>query len=146
MSGKGRNGYIYLIRDQRTGLTKIGFSENPRRRLHDLTRESTLLPEPLSFEIAEAFKGTLAEEHRLHRIFESRRVRGEWFDLCFWSFFEICDNFDARDRMPGREWFRDGSSRSDPFEFTCADAHTCPCPECVKRRRPPIAYANVRYF
>jgi hypothetical protein len=121
-------GYIYLIRDLRTGLVKIGFSKDPYRRLKQLTHESTLLPEPLEFRLVDAWRATLKEEQRLHQVFQSCRVRGEWFDLCSWKSFGISDAFDCRPRVKGMEWERchDGEQ---PFE-ALENVIGCKCDEC----------------
>lgn len=69
-----RVGYVYLMRDA-SGLTKIGFSKNPK------TRESTLQSEKPSIELVCAWPGTLDDERELHRRFAPKRTRGEWFML-----------------------------------------------------------------
>jgi hypothetical protein len=121
-------GYIYLMRDDRSGFVKIGFSQDPIRRLKQITHESTLLPEPLNFRLVDAFRGTQKEEQRLHQVFAQYRVRGEWFDLCFWRYMTLVDAFDCRERMPGMQWERCGDW-SEPFECF-DDIDSCKCPEC----------------
>lgn len=103
--------YIYLIGDRKTGLTKIGLSGNPRKRLIQLAHQSTLLPEPNDFFLREAFLGTYNEEQSLHKAYACLRVRGEWFQLCFDDFFTICDAFGARERLLEfqQTWEWDGS-------------------------------------
>lgn len=122
------NGYIYLIRDRKTWLTKIGFSGNPHKRLRQLTHESTLLPEPLDFHLLDAWKGTLQEEQRLHSFFGEWRIRGEWFNLCSLKSFLISDAFDCRPRLQGMEWERchDGENPFESLENTL----NCRCDEC----------------
>lgn len=111
---KRNEGYIYLIRDLRTGYVKIGYSKNPYSRLHQLSYQSTLLPEPHEFKILDAFRGSMDEEYRLHKLFAPLRIRGEWFDLCFFGFMDICYAFDSRDRLAGIEWERCDEAVSDP--------------------------------
>jgi len=66
--------FVYLMRHQ-NGLTKIGKSNNPS------TRERTLQAEDPRLEMIFHCKSRGSIERRLHQIFESVRVRGEWFDL-----------------------------------------------------------------
>jgi hypothetical protein len=73
--------YIYLIRDIDSGLTKIGRSDSPQKRLQTLTRQPTLLPKPHNFQLLCESRMHYSLEDELHQIFSERRVRGEWFDL-----------------------------------------------------------------
>ena len=66
--------FVYMMRHQ-NGLTKIGKSNNPS------TRERTLQAEDPRLEMIFHCKAHGSTERRLHQIFESVRVRGEWFDL-----------------------------------------------------------------
>jgi hypothetical protein len=66
--------FVYLMRHT-NGLTKIGRSKNPR------TREKTLQAEDPRLEMIFHCEADGSVESRLHQIFDSVRVRGEWFDL-----------------------------------------------------------------
>jgi hypothetical protein len=66
--------FVYLMRHA-NGLTKIGRSKNPRLREKTLQAEDPRLSMIFHCE-AEGYIET-----RLHQIFDSVRVRGEWFDL-----------------------------------------------------------------
>jgi hypothetical protein len=66
--------FVYLMRHT-NGLTKIGRSKNPR------TREKTLQAEDPRLEMIFHCEADGSVESRLHQIFNSVRVRGEWFDL-----------------------------------------------------------------
>lgn len=70
-----RIGFIYLARNERNQLIKIGFSKNPK------TRESTLQSEEPEVRIIRTRSGTLKEEREIHFRFSTQRVRGEWFRL-----------------------------------------------------------------
>lgn len=72
---------IYLIKDKRTGLTKIGRSNNPIHRLRTLIKQDTLLPYPNEFELVFAWEDLATKETNLHEFFQHKRVRGEWFEL-----------------------------------------------------------------
>lgn len=68
-------GYVYLVKLDKH--YKIGISINPEERL----KEFTLLPYPLEEVCIERVKGYKNIEQELHRIFENKNVRGEWFEL-----------------------------------------------------------------
>lgn len=70
-----RGGFLYLARNERNGLTKIGWSANPTLREKTLQSEE---PE-VSF-IFVAFAPFFLEQ-RLHEQHSHQRIRGEWFDL-----------------------------------------------------------------
>lgn len=63
----------YLIKDNRTGATKIGKSNNPYKR------EKTLQSEVLSLELLYICDDNI--ESLLHKKYKDKRIRGEWFNL-----------------------------------------------------------------
>lgn len=72
--------YVYLMIDTTNNYHKIGISNNPKYREHTLqsdkpTIELLCAKEYPSRAIAEAF------ESALHRVYSSKRIRGEWFNL-----------------------------------------------------------------
>ena len=72
--------YVYLMFDEANGYYKIGISNNPEYREHTLQSEKptiTLIKakDYPTRAIAEAF------EAALHKAYESKRLRGEWFKL-----------------------------------------------------------------
>lgn len=76
MSGLG---YVYLIEADGPckGMYKIGKSNNPEKRINDLTIT------PFEIKIIHTIncKNPLGTEARLHKFFGSYRIRGEWFSL-----------------------------------------------------------------
>lgn len=66
--------FVYLMRHS-NGLIKIGFSRNPQ------SREKTLQAEDPRLEMIFSVESERSTERRLHQIFDSLRVRGEWFRL-----------------------------------------------------------------
>lgn len=64
----------YLMKDSNTGYTKIGKAINPK------FRERTLQSEKPSISLFAVCDNLIESE--LHKKFESKRIRGEWFDLC----------------------------------------------------------------
>lgn len=66
--------FVYLMK-HKNGYTKIGWSKNPQ------ARERTLQAEDPMLEMLAYWKDERSAEKRLHDIFNSLRVRGEWFNL-----------------------------------------------------------------
>lgn len=73
--------YVYLIRDNDTGLHKIGKSDNPEQRLKQLTCQPTILASDLDYKLVDAWLCLPSMEATLHDEFAESRIRGEWFDL-----------------------------------------------------------------
>jgi hypothetical protein len=67
-------GFVYLISDGED--VKIGFSNNPTRRLAQIQQT---YPKPL--ELIYQFAGTMADELALHEKFSHLRQDGEWFKM-----------------------------------------------------------------
>ncbi len=71
----GRAGYVYVVRDRRTGNHKIGYTKNPSRRLRELQRASRgRLTYVRLMEARDAF----AAEQDLHRRYSGARIRPDW--------------------------------------------------------------------
>lgn len=70
-----KKGYIYLIRNNRNGYIKIGWSKQPGKR------EKTLQSEDPDIEIIHLWRGSRSEECKLHVLYRVFRIRGEWFRL-----------------------------------------------------------------
>ncbi len=70
-----RAAYVYLMRNNRNGLYKIGYSSNPKHR------ESTLQSEEPEVELIWSTPGTEEDEKAMHAYYDQKRVRGEWFKL-----------------------------------------------------------------
>lgn len=82
-------GFVYLMRNNRTGCTKIGFSNNPSYR------EKTLQSEEPDIEMVHFFKGMQRLEKKLHIRYAEHRVRGEWFKLNAFQVDDIIAEFPA---------------------------------------------------
>ena len=72
--------FVYLMHDEANGFYKIGISNNPEYREHTLQSEKPTIVLVTAKEfpirpIAEAF------EAALHKTYEDKRLRGEWFNL-----------------------------------------------------------------
>lgn len=70
-----RDGWVYLMNTIGSNLYKIGFSTKPT------LREKTLSAEFPESKFVLIKKATQDFEFELHGLFESKRVRGEWFRL-----------------------------------------------------------------
>lgn len=66
---------VYLMRNNRNGYIKIGYSSNPSYR------ESTLQSEEPEIELIFSVKTYIDCEIKLHDLFADKRLRGEWFNL-----------------------------------------------------------------
>jgi hypothetical protein len=67
-----RRGFVYFLRGQ--AAVKIGYSENPQRRVAHLQRQS-----PESLELVGVVAGSILLEQYFHRRFRKYRLHGEWF-------------------------------------------------------------------
>lgn len=78
---------VYLMRNTRNGLVKIGHSSNP------IVREGTLQSQEPEVELLGHWPGTIDDEHELHEAYSTARVRGEWFKLTDNDVSEIKERF-----------------------------------------------------
>ena len=78
---------IYLMFNSRNGFTKIGRSKNPS------LRERTLQGQEPEITILAWWQGPISLEKDLHQKFDSKRIRGEWFDLSIKNLMAIRDIF-----------------------------------------------------
>jgi transcriptional regulator with XRE-family HTH domain len=65
---------IYFIETQ--GLVKIGYSNDPRRRFHNLS-----IGCPTKCTLIGVIDGCMTDEKDIHEKFKENRVRGEWFEF-----------------------------------------------------------------
>lgn len=78
----GKN-HVYIILNPRTNLFKIGRSKNP------LKREKTLQSEEPDIILLKAWEADAPFETYLHKKFQNKRHRGEWFKLSLRDLLEI---------------------------------------------------------
>ena len=67
--------FVYIMIDHNTKYYKIGKSDNP------LKREKTLQSEKPTIELVYKFECEYGQEKELHNKYNSKRIRGEWFNL-----------------------------------------------------------------
>lgn len=71
--------YVYLLQDVSvTGYCKIGYTNNPARRLYEFDTKL-----PMKIVVIHIIKCSNMErlEKALHMYFREKRINGEWFDL-----------------------------------------------------------------
>ena len=71
-------GYVYILKEPKSGLYKIGRSKNPFKRLSSL---NTAAPYKLTLEHLIECDDYIKEEQFLHSILKNNKVRAEWFRL-----------------------------------------------------------------
>lgn len=69
-----KGSYVYLMQDKITNLLKIGYSENPHRRLYEINHGGAS-----EVILLEYFIGSKANELIIHSKFKNVRVKREWF-------------------------------------------------------------------
>jgi len=79
--------YVYLMKDISNGFYKIGISTNPEYRERTLQSEKPTIEKICAKEFPNRTIAS-AIESALHKSYESKRIRGEWFNL---------DEFDVMD-------------------------------------------------
>lgn len=84
------SGFVYLLYDETSGLTKIGKTRLLRARCEELTRKRH---QEIIFLFAFNMKNSDFShdkvERYLHCYYDSERVTGEWFNLSIKNIFEI---------------------------------------------------------
>lgn len=85
-----RKTFIYVMRNERNGLVKIGRSLTP------FSREATLQSEEPEITMLFHFSATEDVETQLHERFEAYRVRGEWFRLTNEQISSLCKEYQCK--------------------------------------------------
>ena len=75
----------YIIKDDNSGLYKIGYSNNPRHR------EKTLQAETPNIKMIKIWNKNI--ESKLHKEYSKYRIRGEWFKLTKLQVHYICNHY-----------------------------------------------------
>lgn len=75
--------YVYLMVNDETSFVKIGFSKNPRHR------EKTLQSQEPAVHLIGCWEASMQREKDLHRKYQTKRERGEWFWLNFEELLEL---------------------------------------------------------
>ncbi len=74
-----RAGFVYLIEDETRGHVKIGISQDPGRRLRDLSAAHSV---PLRLVRSVKVEHPRSVEREMHGRFTHLRLNGEWFQRC----------------------------------------------------------------
>lgn len=90
MFGRGFFKMIYLIACEKTNTCKIGYTNNPDKRLSALQTGN-----PYSLELMAVIEGTSSDESMLHSKFMNYRLNGEWFNYCedIKNYFQVDEYF-----------------------------------------------------
>ena len=72
---RNRSNDLYLMKNKRNGLYKIGISIDPSNR------EKTLQAQEPEIKMVKSWDGQASKEKWWHNHFKEYRVRGEWFEL-----------------------------------------------------------------
>ncbi len=76
---KKEKAYLYLMLEHSTGYYKIGVSKNPQSRERTLQSQKPDINVIFSRQFDK--KSAFRFERKLHRLFDGKRIRGEWFEL-----------------------------------------------------------------
>ena len=108
--GEPRKTYVYAIGGADRRLVKIGYSNDPQRRLNFIQVTC-----PFIVSILWMKEGGLPLEAALHRRFADRRVRGEWFEF---------PDGDAVELISGRaaDAARRAADPPAPYAASCVEA------------------------
>lgn len=83
--------YLYFLKNETTGLTKVGSSANPRLRMKNIkydNRKKYFFHTMKPLYIAQ-IKGREVEE-KAHQIMKSKCVEGEWFSITEKDINAVC--------------------------------------------------------
>ena len=88
---EGYNCWIYFIKNDSTGLYKIGITQQIKRRIGELNRQNGgSISFIIAAEIDESCRCTAHHiEKLLHKHYDKNRVISEWFKLSFDEAFEV---------------------------------------------------------
>lgn len=96
MNSENKAKKLYLVESEE-GLVKIGYSEDPERRIYSLPHgDSSSLELKVSVELPRAE----AAEKQLHREFTELNVHGEWFELGEETTEKLVERLEGLDGVP----------------------------------------------
>ena len=96
--------FVYLCKNFNNGSIKIGYTSNKNPTI----REKTLQSEEPYVDFIRVYKGTRSDEQILHDMFNSKRIRGEWFNLGSDEISKIDDFFNVKYVVVNRKQFIEG--------------------------------------
>jgi phage regulator Rha-like protein len=70
---------VYIIKNELTGLIKIGIAKDPMDRMNVLSNQSGCPLQMVCF--TDKCKNAYEIEHNLHRVLTKNRAKGEWFNV-----------------------------------------------------------------
>lgn len=75
---KDTSAYVYMMKNEVTGLTKVGMTSNPKRRLKDLDTGNGVR---LSYVFCKFLPHASLLENTIHATYKHKRQSGEWFEF-----------------------------------------------------------------
>ena len=76
MNNIQQSGFVYILHAEGTNRFKIGYSAKPQNRCQDINQQS---PFPIKLIHYYPSDDAYRDEQKLHKMFNHRRVHGEWF-------------------------------------------------------------------
>ena len=76
-SSRFPNGYLYIIKLEGHPIYKVGVSQNPKRRLKDISSNN---PFEIAVLFLKAFENVYQLEKLLIDLYEINKIKGEWFN------------------------------------------------------------------
>ena len=74
--GDNSEAYVYFFGSQDDDSVKIGYSLNPWARVKEIATGNHK-----DLTVIGVFKGLVADEKELHKLFDKQRIKGEWFSI-----------------------------------------------------------------
>ena len=71
--------YVYFIKSGKKGAIKIGKSNRPEKRMAELQTGNPYKLYLIAFIHCETEKEAFSLEKKMHRLFRSQKMNGEWF-------------------------------------------------------------------
>lgn len=88
--------YIYFISQMDTEKTKVGITNNLPRRMRQIQTGNDKPLSLIGYIEYDTRTEARAEERRIHKLWQTKRLAGEWFDLTETDIDELARIYDIR--------------------------------------------------
>ncbi|MEL0099663.1 MAG: GIY-YIG nuclease family protein [Opitutae bacterium] len=88
--------YIYFISQMDTAKTKVGITNNLPRRLRQIQTGNDKPLSLIGYIEYDTRTEARIEERRIHKLWQTKRLAGEWFDLGETDLDELARIYDIR--------------------------------------------------